>query len=357
MAAHFGRRAAAYLIDVAIIAGLLRLSISLHGPLTAPLRRLFGIGLQDGQATDPAGWLWLWYGTMLPCLYFVYPIACEWLCGATMGKLLLRMRVAGLDGRPCTMVSALVRGVLRPFDQLVFGLIAYINMQVNPRLQQRLGDQVARTVVVDRRDPFLYRLRSPWLLAVALIACGVLLQMGTVIDASGASQAILAAFVLPTSRTAAEVNLQAADFSPALVLNNESTRADYPDFGGTDISGRFFVGEDLAVDSRVKYFGLRPTDTFDETMAAVEKYLRKEFEGDTLAFDPTQEIPLGDRGAVRRFANTTVASEGYVLCFFRGKAYVRIIFYGDPGRVTSDQAAALAGIIDGRMTQGRSGTR
>jgi uncharacterized RDD family membrane protein YckC len=76
---------------------------------------------------------------------FVYFVVFEWLFGATPGKA-TKLRVVKIDGSPCTLGAAAVRGFLRLVDGLFFGLVAAISMR-EPR-KQRLGDRLARTLVV-----------------------------------------------------------------------------------------------------------------------------------------------------------------------------------------------------------------
>ncbi|HEY70661.1 MAG TPA: RDD family protein [Anaerolineae bacterium] len=97
----------------------------------------------------------------------VYAVSFEAFFGATIGKLLLGMRVIKTDGTPCDFKAALVRGVLRFVDAIVFGLIAYMSMK--PPLYQRLGDQSAKTLVVSSRDPIIREARSwDWIILAGL---------------------------------------------------------------------------------------------------------------------------------------------------------------------------------------------
>jgi uncharacterized RDD family membrane protein YckC len=96
----------------------------------------------------------------------------EWLGGATPGKLLLGMRVVAVDGRPCGVAAALLRGVLRFIDGLFFCLPALMSMREPPH--QRLGDRAARTLVVAAGAPGLAAPRPRWasLVALAIWALG-----------------------------------------------------------------------------------------------------------------------------------------------------------------------------------------
>jgi uncharacterized RDD family membrane protein YckC len=77
----------------------------------------------------------------------VYYIVMEAACGATVGKLLLGLRVRGADGAPVAVRAAIARNVLRVVDGLFFYLPGAVLVWSSPR-RQRLGDRVAGTVVI-----------------------------------------------------------------------------------------------------------------------------------------------------------------------------------------------------------------
>jgi uncharacterized RDD family membrane protein YckC len=71
----------------------------------------------------------------------------EGMGGASLGKLVLGLRVKREDLRPCGVGPALVRNLAYYIDGFFFGLVAYSVMSKS-RQQQRLGDQWGHTVVV-----------------------------------------------------------------------------------------------------------------------------------------------------------------------------------------------------------------
>jgi uncharacterized RDD family membrane protein YckC len=73
---------------------------------------------------------------------FAYDIILEGTKGATIGKMVCGIRVVHEDGTPCDMPSAIVRNLLRLID----GSIGYFIWTSDKK--QRLGDKVAKTVVV-----------------------------------------------------------------------------------------------------------------------------------------------------------------------------------------------------------------
>jgi uncharacterized RDD family membrane protein YckC len=81
---------------------------------------------------------------------FLLLAAMEWRWGKTPGKRLVGARVVGKDGRPPTLVAALVRNLLRYVDILCLYAFGLAVIAITPR-NQRMGDVLARTLVVD--DP------------------------------------------------------------------------------------------------------------------------------------------------------------------------------------------------------------
>ena len=82
-----------------------------------------------------------------------YFILMEGQRGATLGKMALGLRVVRMDGAPITMNEAVIRNLLRIVDALpVF--IPYLVGAIlvwNSPLKQRLGDRVAKTMVIRTR--------------------------------------------------------------------------------------------------------------------------------------------------------------------------------------------------------------
>jgi uncharacterized RDD family membrane protein YckC len=127
-----GRRVVQYIIDyvlVGIIPGLAywlfdRGSGILHG---------FGWAL----ATLIAIVVYLWYWVLRPHSHH----------GQTFGMQWLGVRIISKDGGPANMLQLFVRGILLVIDTLFFGLVGLITMMVS-RYHQRVGDHVARTLVI-----------------------------------------------------------------------------------------------------------------------------------------------------------------------------------------------------------------
>jgi len=82
---------------------------------------------------------------LIGLLYFVL---LEGLTGATIGKRLLKIKVVRQDGAPCGIGPALMRTILRIIDVLPFLYIIGMILIARSPLKQRLGDRVAKTIVV-----------------------------------------------------------------------------------------------------------------------------------------------------------------------------------------------------------------
>jgi uncharacterized RDD family membrane protein YckC len=72
------------------------------------------------------------------------------ICGASMGKWMLGLRVVRMTGERPTILDGVIRELGYFIDALFFGLIAKGQME-GSSYQQRLGDKWARTTVVDAK--------------------------------------------------------------------------------------------------------------------------------------------------------------------------------------------------------------
>jgi uncharacterized RDD family membrane protein YckC len=136
--APYGRRLAAGLIDafpviIAMLIGTLR-----HG---------FG-PLMFGQNQTLLLTLLYWCAGLF---YVIYTTAVESLSGRTLGKLLLGLRVVGLDGKPASTGALVTRNMLRVIEVGLF-FVPALMILVFP-LRQRAGDVAAGTLVVTDGTP------------------------------------------------------------------------------------------------------------------------------------------------------------------------------------------------------------
>jgi uncharacterized RDD family membrane protein YckC len=115
---------------------------------------------------------------------FLYHSFSEGIHGASLGKLICRLRVLQHDGRPSNMRGAFVRNLGWYVDSLFFGLIGYSSMTKSP-LKQRYGDVWGKTIVVPTGQIPAAHLRSPvdGLLGISLgvICWTLLLTLGIVL--------------------------------------------------------------------------------------------------------------------------------------------------------------------------------
>ncbi len=107
------------------------------------------------------------YGFALLLTFFYFTLF-EWLCGATVGKYIMGMRVIMDDGQPCTLLAAFIRALLRFVDLLFFAIPAMLSMQAP--LYKRIGDNAVHTIVVSSNSAFIKQPRSwRWFLLGILI--------------------------------------------------------------------------------------------------------------------------------------------------------------------------------------------
>jgi len=97
------------------------------------------------QVTGPLDYLLAIVG------YWLYHSFTDGISGTSLGKLICRLNVVGLDGRPCTLPAAFLRDLAYYVDALFFGLIGYESMKKSS-LRQRYGDVWAKTVVARKAD-------------------------------------------------------------------------------------------------------------------------------------------------------------------------------------------------------------
>lgn len=79
--------------------------------------------------------------------YLVYHIVSEYLCGATLGKLIFKIHVVDKYGAPISFKATFIRSIAYLVDGLFLGAVAYESMSKS-RLNQRHGDEWANTAVV-----------------------------------------------------------------------------------------------------------------------------------------------------------------------------------------------------------------
>lgn len=79
---------------------------------------------------------------------FAYHWLLEGLAGATLGKLLMELRVIGPSWKGCGLKASLIRNLARILDGLGFYLVGLL-VAIFSKHRQRLGDHLGKTVVVE----------------------------------------------------------------------------------------------------------------------------------------------------------------------------------------------------------------
>jgi uncharacterized RDD family membrane protein YckC len=119
------RRVLAALVDIALLV-----------PVALLMSALFG-GFTDAAAALTMGW----------ALYYYF--ALESNHGQTIGKRVMKIRVARADGSPLDTGRVAVRTLLRPIDAIGAYFVGLIVMLATGSRRQRLGDLAAGTVVTE----------------------------------------------------------------------------------------------------------------------------------------------------------------------------------------------------------------
>jgi uncharacterized RDD family membrane protein YckC len=88
-----------------------------------------------------------WVGLLYFIIYIGYFVLLEGSRGQTIGKIITKIKVVGEDGKPIDMNQALIRNLLRIIDGLFAYLVGAFLIWRSDK-KQRLGDRIAKTVVV-----------------------------------------------------------------------------------------------------------------------------------------------------------------------------------------------------------------
>jgi uncharacterized RDD family membrane protein YckC len=142
--AGFGIRFAARFIDALFgtLVGLIGGGVGGFAVgILASLGHVQGDWLGAMKETSLAGYALSMLGGVL------YQVTADAVGGASVGKLILGLRVTSEDLTPCTFRGALIRNTAYFLDAFFFGIPAYMAMS-NSLLNQRYGDRWGRTVVM-----------------------------------------------------------------------------------------------------------------------------------------------------------------------------------------------------------------
>jgi len=136
---HWAKRVIAYIIDVALVSVAVYLIL-----LVTALSALPAVFL--GQ-TFPFAWFWgFWLGGIAPLIGLVYFVLADALFQRTIGKELMGLRVARLDGKRVDLWSTLVRNVSKvAFILLVLDIAVGLGTHGDGR--QKYSDRYIGTTV------------------------------------------------------------------------------------------------------------------------------------------------------------------------------------------------------------------
>jgi uncharacterized RDD family membrane protein YckC len=154
-----GRRFVALLIDVImlgifqylILMGISAMGLHASGNKTPTQGDAYDMFVYWLSHLDTYSVLLIVVITIIPLVYFTVMEAVQ---GATVGKMVLGIRVVKLDGSDIGWSQAIVRNLLRIVDELPPAIPYLLGgvLILNSSRRQRLGDRFAGTVVVRRRS-------------------------------------------------------------------------------------------------------------------------------------------------------------------------------------------------------------
>ena len=147
--ASVGWRAAALLVDMVVLFGLLIIVVLVWVTVLVAQGRVDPSDPTAAQAlaqelTWTSGWA---PNAVLWCALFIYYALLEGIFGASVGKLVFRMRVVMPDGSRATGLAVVVRNLVRIPEAWMLYIPAAVSCTMSAQ-RQRLGDHAARTVVV-----------------------------------------------------------------------------------------------------------------------------------------------------------------------------------------------------------------
>jgi uncharacterized RDD family membrane protein YckC len=83
---------------------------------------------------------------------FLYYFLTEAIWGATLGKMLFKIKVVSEQGQKISYKQSLIRNLTRLIDMLPMFYVVGIMSVANSNKKQRLGDAWAHTIVVDSKN-------------------------------------------------------------------------------------------------------------------------------------------------------------------------------------------------------------
>jgi uncharacterized RDD family membrane protein YckC len=128
--------------------GMRFLALLIDSILVGIIGGILGVIFRSSLSTTGSVTVTSAIGSILVILYYVGLEATQ---GATLGKMILGLRIVKTDGSPIGWSESIVRNLLRIVDALFVYLVGAILIWTSPQ-RQRLGDRVAHTVVIRRQS-------------------------------------------------------------------------------------------------------------------------------------------------------------------------------------------------------------
>jgi uncharacterized RDD family membrane protein YckC len=128
--------------------GMRFLALLIDSILVGVIGGILGIIFRSSLSTAGEVTLTSAIGSILVILYYVGLEATQ---GATLGKMMLGLRIVKVDGTPIGWSESIIRNLLRIIDGLFGYLVGAILIWTSPQ-RQRLGDRLAKTVVIRRQS-------------------------------------------------------------------------------------------------------------------------------------------------------------------------------------------------------------
>jgi uncharacterized RDD family membrane protein YckC len=129
--------------------------------------------------------------SMIAILWLLYYWLFEGMFGATLGKLVMNVRVRLVDGGNIGLRKSLIRNLLRIIDAIAVYLVGFL-VALLSRKRQRLGDHVAGTIVVQGSSGKAVRVSATLAWVAVIAACFIAaykLHAGAPQNVAGPSQA------------------------------------------------------------------------------------------------------------------------------------------------------------------------
>jgi uncharacterized RDD family membrane protein YckC len=179
--AGFAIRAGARILDSLILQALSLFTGFAIGIVVALTLTIMDIDPTITQKMGKLSFIDIAFSVINQILYFTI---CEYICGASVGKLTFGLQVVTDMGQPISFKDALVRSLAYLIDSILFGGVAYMSMSQS-KLNQRYGDKWANTIVVKRSQLSDTQIPVWWKFLVAFAIAGsvyvVFLSLGLVI--------------------------------------------------------------------------------------------------------------------------------------------------------------------------------